>query len=338
MENKTIEKYFLLGLLIFAGIFAIILFQPFLSVLVIGGSISIIFHPLFKWFNKHLTGGRNWISALLITIIFTILLIGPIFGMGAIILKQTQDVYTNISTNGSFDPFIYKINNSIERILPAGFSIDLSEKLTTFVTNFSGNITQIFTSTLHTIFTFLLVVLTVFYFSKDGSAWKETAFKLSPLSEEKNRKIIHKVIGAIKGIIGGYLFIGFVQGLLVSIGLWIFGVPNPAIWGIVAAFASLVPTIGTALVSIPAIIYLLATGHTPGAIGFAIWAVILVGTVDNFLSPLIVGKKLEVPPLLILFSVLGGISFFGPIGILIGPLAVSFLYIIVDIYRGEPTK
>lgn len=336
MQNKSIEKYFLLGLLILTGIFAIVLFEPFLSILVIGGSISIIFHPLFRWFNKHLTGGRNWISALLIAIIFTILLVGPILGMGAVILKQTQNVYTNISSNGSFDPFILKVNNSINNILPQGLSIDLKDKLSSFVTLLTGNVTSIFTSTLNTIFTFLLVLLTVFYFSKDGTVWKETVFKLSPLSEQRNKKIISRVISAVKGIIGGYIFIGFVQGLLVSIGLWIFGVPNPAIWGIFAAFASLVPTIGTALVTLPAIIYLITTGQTSMAIGFAVWAGLLVGTVDNFLSPFIVGKKLDVPPLLILFAVLGGITLFGPIGILIGPLAISFLYIIVEIYRDEP--
>ncbi len=118
-----------------------------------------------------------------------------------------------------------------------------------------------------------------------------------------------------------------------GVGLWIFGVPNPALWGVLTGIASLVPTIGTALVAIPAILFLFAIGNNGAALGLSIWSVIIVGTIDNLLNPIIVGNKIDVPPLLILFAVLGGIALMGPVGILIGPLTVSFLYTLVSIYR-----
>lgn len=120
-----------------------------------------------------------------------------------------------------------------------------------------------------------------------------------------------------------------------GLGLWAFGVPNPALWGTVAMFTSLLPTIGTAFVSIPAIIFLFFTGDLMNAVGLTIWSAIIVGTVDNFLAPFIVGKTINIPALLILFSVLGGISFLGPAGILVGPLTVSLLYTLISIYRNE---
>jgi predicted PurR-regulated permease PerM len=94
-----------------------------------------------------------------------------------------------------------------------------------------------------------------------------------------------------------------------------------------------VPSVGTGLVAIPAILYLFAIGHAGAAIGLAIWSALLVGTIDNLLNPIVVGKNINVPPLLILFSVLGGISLLGPVGILIGPLTVSLLYALVSLYR-----
>ena len=118
-----------------------------------------------------------------------------------------------------------------------------------------------------------------------------------------------------------------------GLGLWIFNVPNPALWGVVAAVMSLIPTFGTALVSVPAIIFLFVTGEVTSAVGLLIWATIAVGTIDNFLTPLVVGGKTNISPLLILFSVLGGISFLGPVGILLGPLTVSLLYTLISIYR-----
>jgi predicted PurR-regulated permease PerM len=101
--------------------------------------------------------------------------------------------------------------------------------------------------------------------------------------------------------------------------LWVsvfgfFGVPNPALWGTIAGIVSLIPTIGTAMVSIPAVLYLVATGTQGQAIGLLTWALVLVGLIDNLLNPVLVGKKVDIPALLILFSVLGGIALFGPVG------------------------
>jgi predicted PurR-regulated permease PerM len=120
-----------------------------------------------------------------------------------------------------------------------------------------------------------------------------------------------------------------------GIGLAIFHVPNPAIWAVIAGIASIIPPIGTALVSVPAIIFLFITGNIGGAIGLLIWAVLIVGMGDNLLNPYIVGHKINIPPFLILFSVLGGIALLGPVGILIGPLTVSLLYALIEIYQDE---
>ena len=120
-----------------------------------------------------------------------------------------------------------------------------------------------------------------------------------------------------------------------GVGLAIFGVPNSALWGLVTMITALVPSIGTAIISVPAIIFLLITGNTFEAIGLLVWAVAVVGMIDNLLSPFIVGNKINLPPFLILFSVLGGISLLGPIGILVGPLTISMLYTLISIYRHE---
>ena len=145
----------------------------------------------------------------------------------------------------------------------------------------------------------------MFFFLKDNARWKRAIKILSPLSDADDEKIINKLSLAVNGIIKGYLFIVFIQGTLVSIGFALFGVPNPALWGLVAMITALVPAIGSGLVSIPAIIFLVATGQTMNALGLLIWAVVIVGTIDNILNPIVVGSKINLPPLLILFSVFG---------------------------------
>ena len=158
------------------------------------------------------------------------------------------------------------------------------------------------------------------------------------MSDKDEQKIINRLTQTIGGVIKGSLLIALIQGILSGVGLTIFGVPNPALWGVVAGITSLIPFAGTAFVSVPAVIFLYATGHMPQAIGLAVWATVIVGLIDNFLGPIIVGRQVKIPQFLILFSVLGGISLLGPVGILIGPLTIGLLYTLISMYRNEFTQ
>lgn len=175
----------------------------------------------------------------------------------------------------------------------------------------------------------------MFYFLKDGVHLRETIVTLSPLSDDTDKKILERLSVAINAILKGYLFIALVQGALMGLGLWLFGVPNPVLWGVLAGIASLIPTVGTALISVPAILFLFATGARGEAIGLMVWSGVLVASIDNLLTPIVVGKKMSIHPLLVLFSVLGGIVLIGPVGILIGPLTLSFIYTLMSIYQNE---
>ncbi len=333
MQPKIVEKYFFFGLLLATLIFAFFIFSPFWIILVLGASFSVVLYPVYAWFNKkHIS---NWFSALLTIFFFIIVLCIPFFGIGSIVFNQSQNLYHSMLVGGNSLPFIDLIGNKINNILPNGIFFNAKEITSTFVSYLTENFGNIFNTTVTAIFSFVLLLLTIFYFLKDGESWKKTFLKFSPLSDVNDEKILNKLSGTINGVIKGYLFVAFVQGTLTGIGLTIFHVPNPAIWAVIAGVASIIPPFGTAIVSIPAVIFLYATGHTGSSIGLLIWATFIVGTCDNLLNPYIVGHKINIPPFLILFSVLGGISLAGPVGVLIGPLTVSMLYALVEIYQLE---
>jgi predicted PurR-regulated permease PerM len=251
------------------------------------------------------------------------------------VFDQSQNVYHVVVRGGGAKPFLEGIEKAVNGILPHVFTFDINAKLAQFVSYVSDNITKIFTSTVSAFYSFLLMLFIIFHFLKDGEAWRKGLIVFSPLPDEEDEKIIGRLSLAINAVMKGYLLVALVQGILMGFGLWIFHVPNPALWGVVAAVASLIPTIGTALVSVPAIIFLGSTGHTALALGLLAWAVVVVGMIDNVLSPYVVGKKINTPSLFILFSVLGGISVLGPAGILVGPLAVSLLFTLISIYRHD---
>ena len=333
MQTKIMERYFFFCLLFFTLIFTFFIFRPFWIVLVLGASFAVILQPIQKWLKKNKFS--NWFASFVTVLIFLLLVCGPLFGIGIVVFNQSQNVFHLITGGNNIAPFIEKLNGSINDFLPNGFSFNLSQKASDFISLISNNLGQIFSTTLYTFFSFILMILSIFYFLKDGSEWKKSLLALSPMSDADEQKILGRLKQTVNGVFKGYLLISLIQGTLTSIGLFIFGVPNPALWGVVAAITSLIPTVGTGLVSIPAIIFLYATGHLPQAIGLLAWSMLFVGLIDNFLNPMIVGKRIKIPAFLILFSVLGGIVLLGPVGVLIGPLAVSLLYALVSMYQNE---
>lgn len=312
-------------------VIALLIIRPFFSVLVISVALAVIFSPLHLWIKSHICGGINWLSAIITVVIGLVIITTPMVFVGKTLFNESQNLY-EIVNNDVDTNYLSSLSNSVNSFLPKSFKIPDTE-IKTLVNKLSDSVGSMFTKTISTLFSFLLVIIALFYFIKDGKELSDSIVKLSPLSDSHTRALLKKVRNVINGVVKGYFLVGIVQGALLGFGFWIFGVSSPVLWGTIAAFASLVPTVGTAFVSVPGIIYLFATGAINPAIGLIIWSMLIVGLVDNLLNPLIVGKKINVPPLFILFSVLGGISLFGVVGVLIGPIVVGLLYELVTLYR-----
>lgn len=334
MQAKIIEKYFFFGLLLLTLGFSFFIFKPFWIIIVLGISFAIVLYPIYEWLTNRKIPAT--IASFVTVLLFTILLCGPILGIGALVFNQSQDLYQKVlSSNLNTLPVLEKINTKVNNVLPPGVVFDANQKIAEFVSYTSNHIASIFSSTISAFFSFVLMLLMIFYLLKDGTRWKQSLMLLSPLGQENDERIINRLSMAVNGVIKGSLLIALVQGVLLGFGFWIFNVPNGALWGVVAAVLSFIPTFGTALVSGPAIIFLFLTGNTTSAIGLLLWAVVIVGMIDNVLGPLVVGRKINIPSILILFAVLGGISLVGPVGILVGPLTLSLLYSLISIYRNE---
>ena len=180
-----------------------------------------------------------------------------------------------------------------------------------------------------------IFLVALYYLFKDGHKLKKAVVALSPLRDIYDETIFSKLALAINSVIRGSLTVALVQGILTAVGFAIFGVPNATLWGSVAAIAALIPGIGTALVLLPAIFYLFFNGETFFAVGLFLWGMTAVGLIDNFLGPKLVERGIRLHPFLILLSILGGISFFGPLGFLLGPLALSLFFVLLEIYFDE---
>jgi predicted PurR-regulated permease PerM len=195
-----------------------------------------------------------------------------------------------------------------------------------------GGATQLTASTAAFLLNLFVMLYAMFFFLRDGSDILEKILYYTPLSHGDEARVLERLRSVTRATIKGTIVIGMIQGTLAGLGFWAAGIGGAAFWGTVMAVLSVVPGIGSALVWVPAVIYLFVVGQTLKATLLLIWCSAAVGTIDNMLRPKLVGKDAKMPDLLILIGTLGGLFFFGFIGFIIGPLVCGLFLTVWDIY------
>jgi predicted PurR-regulated permease PerM len=182
---------------------------------------------------------------------------------------------------------------------------------------------------------FILVLLTLFFFLRDGAAFFDRLRGLLPMDQEHQERLFQNVVNALTAVVHGFLVVALIQGLLAGTAYWLLGVPYSILWGTATAFAALFPIGGTTLVTIPATIYLFLQGETVRGVILLVWSVGVVGGVDNILKPILIGTRLKLPVLLLFFGILGGLAVFGALGLILGPVLFAVLAALLDVYSRE---
>ena len=332
MNQNQHSDYFLFFCLVASIIIVYFIIQPFLTPLILAAVFAFLFQPIYGKF-LFVTRERPSLSAFITTIIAIILVILPIAFVGTLILKESTGLYQTFMGGDRNDlvTAIEEILNQARVILPIPetFELDIGQYVKQWLEILVQHLGGIFSS-FAKIFLSAFVFLTAFYFLlKDGRKLKDYLVDLSPLNDKDDDLIVRSLQSAVSATVKGNLTIGLIQGILTGIGFTIFGVPDPVLWGSVAAITALIPGIGTALVITPAIIFLFLTGNTFDGMGLLVWGFTAVGLVDNFLGPKLVGRGMKLHPLLILFSVFGGLTYFGPVGFILGPIILSLLFSLI---------
>jgi len=185
---------------------------------------------------------------------------------------------------------------------------------------------------LGTLVSLLLMVFVLFFVLRDGPKFVRRLLPMLPIEEQRRTRLWQHLMEVTRAVFMGIGVTAIVQGALVGISFWIAGLPSPLVFGVLAAFAALIPMVGAGLVWAPAAIVLAIQGDYGHAIFIAVWGVALVGSADNFLRPLLISGRAEVPTLAVFVGVMGGLSAFGFIGLFIGPIVLGLL---VALFRLE---
>lgn len=334
MNKDILQKSFFIILLLAISVIILFIFSPFLEVLVLSTIFAVVLSPIHNKITKQFNGKRGW-SAMVVILFFAVVVIVPSVLLTLKVLGESKDIYLQIiNKNETF--YIQKITDFIEspvqRFYPE-FSLDIGQFISLGTGWISSHLSSILSSVMSVVTSILLIFISLFFFLKDGDKFKRILIQLSPLDDKYDDQIFTKIKQTINSTTQGVILIAIVQGLLSGFGMWIFGIPNPTLWGSISAIVSLVPGLGTMITFVPAIIYMFISGNTPHAFGLLLWGTLIVGLIDNFLTPYLYSRGVEIHQLIMLFAVLGGLIVFGPIGFIFGPIVLALFFALIDIYQ-----
>ncbi len=344
LTHRTLQLSFFFVIFGITAVLGFFIFRPYLNTLVLAATFAIIFYPMYQRLMTQFKGRFPGVCSGLTVLIASLILFIPSALLGTQVFREATVVYSRLSLANQTEqpplppapdntsPFVLQIRDKLDAgITSLIINFDqLAHEAFGWVLSNAGN----FSMRLGQFsIRFFIWFLAFYYFLRDGHHIRKVFIALSPLSDKYDNEIANRVSVAVKSVVGGSLIVAVLQGLAAGVGMWIFGVPAPAIWGSVAVMTALVPSIGTALVILPAAGYLFLIGHTGPTIGLLIWGLTIVNIIDNLLRPKLIQRGTKIHPLMVLLSVLGGIALLGPVGFLIGPIVVSLLIEFLGIYN-----
>jgi len=334
-ERGFYGRAFALLLLLGLGYLLYLVLSPFFAPIAWALFIAFLIHPLHRWLSRRL-GGRAWLSAALLTALVLVLVLGPLTGLGAAFGKQAADLTryvqqlvvehkpsdpSDLESLPFIGPAVAWLQDTVGLSLAqiqAG-SVEAAQAILKTLANIGR---AAFLGALGTLVGFVLMMFILFFAIRDGRRWADIARELVPMSPPERKRLFEHLGSVTRAMVYGTGVTAVVQGILVGIAFAIVGLPSPLVFGVLAAFAALVPMAGTPVVWIPAAIVLAAQGRWGAALFIVIWGA-FVATIDNFLRPWLVAGKAEIAALTVFLGVLGGVAAFGPIGVFMGPILLA---------------
>jgi len=326
----------LLNYILVIGLFiiAFIVIKPIIFAIIYGVLIAYVLYPIYKY-TLSKTKSENTsafiicIGLLIILIIFTSIILGSLLNqiINFYLVLQETDL-TNVIQN-SLPDFVFSYESSTNIVISINSSISkLLAKLASNIGNFVLNLPSF-------LLQILVVFIILFYSLKDGEKAFEYIKSLLPLKKEIQERFFQHFKNITQSVLVGQIVVGIIQGIIAGIGYFIFKVPNALLLTILTMIIGVIPIIGPWLVWIPIDIYLFVVGRTGAGLGLLIYGLFLINWIDAIIRPLIVSRKTQINPAVVLIGMIGGLFVFGILGLILGPLILAYVLLVIEIYRKQ---
>jgi predicted PurR-regulated permease PerM len=328
LTEHRFRRVFLLCLVIGISIAFLWLLRSFLMTILLAATFSGLVYPLYARLVATFGGRRHAASGVTLLVVVLVIIL-PLSGIFGVVINQAMRV------TGSITPVVERflseptfLDEQLERL--PGFEFlepyrndivmragDIVNAVGGFLIGSLSNTTR---GTVSFVFHFFILLYTMFFLLVDGPTMLRRILSYLPLTQDDGQRMKDRFVSVTRATIKGTVVIGIIQGTMSGIAFWMVGIPDVAFWTVVMIVLSILPLIGAALVWVPAAVILAATGQVFQAVMLVLFCSLIVGSVDNILRPRLVGRDTKMHDLMILFSTLGGLIAFGPIGFIVGPV------------------
>jgi predicted PurR-regulated permease PerM len=345
MNSKRTTIIFLSALMLIVLALAFVITQSFLKPFAFAIILAVVFYPLherlLRW-NKRRVGSSSLLSTLLLILLFAV----PGFIIAVLAANEAFTAAHYLSRRsieeGGFPSLVMNLADRPLRYV--SHWVDLSkydlratisanaQKASVWLVGFGATVLG---GIARFVVDALITFVVVFFLFRDGAQWAYRAGTLLPLTPEQVARLYRNISDTIIANVYGILSVGVAQGVAVGVALRIMGMQSSLLLGLATGFASIIPVVGSALVWVPVTIYLLVTGSLGKGLFLLVYCIVVVSSIDNIIRPWVVGGRVELHPLVLLFFIFGGVEAFGFLGLFLGPVVASVLAALFDILREE---
>jgi len=350
MDPDVTRRRFLAVLFVLAIVLLAVVIRPLISALVIAAVLAGVLWPLQRRLVR-LSGGRNDLSASLLVAATVLMFAGPIAAFsayavdeavtGAAFVSQTlREQGVDGLVENAPTPARKVLRDALEsarKYMSGDVRKTIQDQVNEQASRLAGALGGALAATWSFIFSVSMMLIALFFMLTQGAELVVWLDHILPLGPGQTQELLQEFRKTAYAVVMSTLVTAAVQAVVAWLGYWIANVPHAIFFAGVTFFGAMIPAIGASVFALLAAGILLLGGHPYSALFLAIWAVLVVGLVDNVIKPLLLRGGMDMPAAVVFFSLIGGLSAFGPLGLMLGPLAVAFFVALVRIYERERT-
>lgn len=335
---SSLQHVLFIGTLLGVSALTLWVLWPFVMSIFWAAVLAIMLRPVFLRF---LTRVRRPALASLLTILATLLVVGiPLYQVGAQAAHEALDLYQGIASESVSFSAITEGSYATALLDSLGVSsAEAAQKLTELAKNtvsvIAGGALSIGKATAGFLLQFGVMLYLLFFFLKDGQTLGQYLERIIPLGDERERVLFARFASTTRAVVKGTLIVALAQGAIGALLFFVAGVGSPVLWGAIMAFCALIPAVGPFIVWLPAGLVLLLMGSVWQGLVILLGGAFVIGSIDNILRPILVGRDSEMPDALVLLAILGGIATFGIAGVIIGPVIAALFLSLWDSFGKE---
>lgn len=333
MEETYLNKVTVVVVLAILAVLSFFLLKPILMSIIFGLILVFVLAPVYDLLKKKIKS-KN-LSAWILTLALVCVIIIPLIFLMPMLINEAIKIFLLAQQADFVTPLKTLFSSSSE--LSAQIDTTLHSFITKVTTGMVNSLSNFLLTIPNLLLQFTVVLFTFFFVVRDKEEFLDYVKSVMPFPKDLKERLLKASKDVTASVLYGQVIIGLIQGLIAGIGFFLFGVSDAFLFTVLAIVAGILPIIGPAVVWVPVAIYLLISGNTFAAIGVTVFGIASI-TIDNFLRPIIVSKRIMMNSLLVLVGMIGGILMFGLLGFILGPLIIAYLVIFLELYKNNKNR